>query len=296
MRSLLSLAVAAAVCGWTGQAGAVGAIIYGNNGANQIWDVSGTYDDPVVFDDEGEGDEVEYFQYTSHFTITVDAKGKVTGTGSMNYIYVEEADTLINDTVPTVLSGSFKVIKGVPLLLLKSKFSGSGNARIYGEWTSYQITGAYIYKLGIDTDGLELTGSLDGSLKGSAKGVGTHKTTLAYLNEGTPFAFDKPLPADMDGSWRLLDIGVTRDAKDKPVVLPAAVVRLSNGRNVQMGGKFVYTAKKDMSTVTLAGVDADKGSKLSLWYVGNAEAGDFEPVAVVATILGQKLDFVQPPR
>ena len=62
--------------------------------------------------------------------------------------------------------------------------------------------------------------------------------------------------------------------------MPAAVVRLSNGRTVQMGGKFVYTAKKDMSTVTLAGVDADKGSKLSLWYFGNAEAGGLEPVAV----------------
>lgn len=293
MRSLLSLAVAAAVCGWSGQAGAVGAIIYGNNGANQIWDVSGTYDDPVVAHDDGYGEI--WFEYVSQFTITVDAKGKVTGTGTMNYTAFEEGE-VINQTVPTTLSGNFKVIKGVPVLQMIMKFSGSGEAQISGEMTTYRISGTYKYKLGIDVGAGTLEGDLDGSISATARGVGSLKANLAKANDGAPFAFDQPLPAGMDGSWWLLDIGVSRDAKGKPVVQPATVVRLSNGRDVQMGGKFVYTAKKDMSTVTLAGVGADKGSKLSLLYVGNAEAGGLEPVAVMATILGQKLDFMQPPR
>jgi len=230
------------------------------NGVLALWDVSGTYPEDML------GGNLD-----GSYTVSVDAKGKITGDG--NASYYDDVDDISVDMDFTV-NGAVKAIPTGTQVLMNQAFKGTGS---YGG-TTFTFSGKFKYDLGIDASTSMLSGNVTGKICASGQGC----VTLTEANGGEPIYVETQIAdVDMDGSWNLvLDV---QNINGKSLMVTATVV-LSNSRTVNMTGKGKYSVKTDLSKLTLKGNGLDTGSALSL--VGNSAS--LEVIALKGKLLGQK--------
>ncbi len=212
-----------------------------------VWDVSGTFTDDAFAANLG-GD----------YTISVDAAGKITGGGTVSL-----SESGINMDMNFAFSGTIKTVKGITTVQMNMKISAKGKVYYGGESYSYSVSGLFKYGLSIDPANCTMDGTISGKVSVSVMGyketvdLGVIDFSVSLVENG------------MDGSW---DVTVTlgNDAKGKLAVLQARVT-LSNARTVDLGGKFSYRAKVDVTSLTLKGVKdfGSAGASLKLTGVGS---------------------------
>ena len=230
-----------------------------------VWDVSGAYDEDVLGGD-----------LVGNCTISQDAQGKITGTGSASY---SNSDYGITVDMDFTVNGSVKSANGVTTVLWNQKFKGSGT---YGS-DPFKFNGSIKLNASIDQTNQTLSGNISGNVCGNYQGLSTC-ASLEELNGG-PIEFEVPI-ADplMDGSWDLM-MAVTK-VNDKSLVVTNATLTLSNGRTIVLSGKGAYRANTNQTKLSLKGdpKSASKGASLQLI----ANGASMEIAALTGKLLGQK--------
>ena len=211
-----------------------------------IWDFSGTY-------------TYSLYNMTLSYTLSQDAKGKVTGSGT----FVDSSDGN-NLSMPVEIKGNVKGKKGIVTLKYKLKGKDENGNKIQDN-----------LKLELNESTLSLVGT--DKLKVCQKGGGCKKTV-------SDVSLD--VPDGMTGEAEL-EIDVEPDEKGKKLE-GTGELTLSNGDESPLYAKGKYNSKKDETKFTLKGVDASiKAIKLKL----KIDEGSGAATDIKAKALGQKLKY-----
>jgi hypothetical protein len=290
-----ALSLAQCVLGQPPQSGT-----YSNSfgGVLSVWDISGSYTNQDILGGS----------FTGDYTISQDAKGKITGAGfasvscascnrpgAQGKITGAGPKSLENGPYSDIslnldftVNGSVKDANGVTKVQWNEKFKGSGTVRDpdTGDIVPLTFNGLIRLNLSIDETNRTLSGRLMGDVCASAQGL----YACASLDElnGGPIEVDMPIfdSEQMDGTWNMaMDV---QNVNGKSLV-STATITLSNGRSLTLAGKGCYQAKSDLSRLSLKGdsLTSSKGASLDLTVQG----ATLNIVSMVGKLLGQKPTF-----
>jgi len=211
-----------------------------------IWDFSGTY-------------TYSLYNMTLTYTLSQDAKGKVTGSGT----FVDSSDG--NDiSIPVEIKGNVKGKKGIVTLKYKMKGKDENGNKIQDN-----------LKLELNESTLSLVGT--DKLKVCQKGGGCKKTD-------SDVSLD--VPDGMTGEAEL-EIDVESDASGKKLE-GTGELTLSNGDEYPLSAKGKYNSNKDETQFQVKGVaDSTKGIKFKLKIDEGSDAATF----INGKALGQQLKY-----
>ena len=229
-----------------------------------VWDLSGTYRD------SGEGFEVEYI-------ISMDAGGKLTGTG--NARFTDPSDPSLDIPLTLELKGSAKSSGGIVRVSYGMKMNGLTYIQGYPITCTIKMNA----DLQVDPDSKQLVGLAKGSVKMSSPSL---KRSVGEKLPNAPLT--EALPDTADGIWAIhLDVA----AAEKNKYSGGGTVAMSN-RAVPLELKGSYKAKTDLSMLTLKGDEQNRSVSLS---VSTACTNSQLTIrALSGKILGQKVSYAAP--
>lgn len=233
------------------------------------WDLTGSYqlDTPVL----GAGNSEVPLSYA--VPMTHDPRGQLRGDG--NVMVKIGSDTVAANYT---LRGSVSTGGGVA----RASFTVTlrGNDAISGAIRSFNIKATY--KLEVDPKDLTLNGSVSGSLSISGGGGGSIHSDTCVL----------PLPPGVDGSWyaQLTFLPLKKLSGTGYVVVDSANSNLdpfqTGQRVLQMSLSGSYSAKNNLSKVSMKGVNEGKGTSLKVNWFGENTLDSMD-----GKVLGQKVRF-----
>ena len=219
----------------------------------RVWDCSGFYTETRD-------------NMTLSFTLIQDAKGKLKGSGTLDYSSDE------NDiSIPVEIKGKVKGKNNI--VTLKYKVEGKGPGYVSGEDTDVKLKDKV--SLELDKSSLSLMGTMKRKL--CAKGSGCEADTSHVSLE---------VPDGMTGN-AVLSIDVEPNKKGKNLK-GTAELTLSNDDEYPLYAKGKYNSKKDETQYQLKGVvDSTKGIKFKLKIDEESDAATF----ISGKALGQQLKY-----
>lgn len=225
-----------------------------------LWDISGTYNEVVG--------PVEV-----NYTINMDGAGKLLGQGDFTYDS-GEGDTLSGNIG---VSGTVKSASGVTRVTYTTKLVGDGY--ISGYYVTF--TAQLKEKLEINRDGGVMIGSANGKMTVAVPEL--HKKGSAPI----PLAENQVnLPPEADGNWNLSLNVATNGLK----YTGTALVQLSNGRSIDLSLTGSYSAKTDLSKVSLKTLKTvPPGPSMNLNLVASFEEVEMAIQSLKGKVLGQSL-------
>jgi hypothetical protein len=225
------------------------------SGDTSVWDVSGSYSDTL-------GD-LGFVQ----FDYDVDAKGKITGTGSASgSVDVVDFDLDVGVTGSVTKSGS------ITRVTLTVKLTGS--AYNNDNDRTYKASGTGSVRASVDTAALDLVGTI--SVKGSAAG---HSASSGTVN----FACD--LGPNVDGSW---SAPVTLSADSKGRITGSGTIDVQGGSVYSFGLTGSYNAKTGLASVNFKSADAgSKGASMKMTLQSGQNTLTVKTLA--GSVMGQKV-------
>ena len=211
-----------------------------------IWDFSGTYN-------------YSLYNMTLTYTLSQDAKGKVTGSG--NFDYYADGETL---SIPVEIKGNVKGKDNIVTLKYKLKGKDADGNKIKDD-----------LKLELDESSLSLVGIEKRKL--CAKGSECEKTEEAV-------SLDVP-----DGTTRAARLSIAAEPNDSGKKLEGTgELTLSNGDIYNLYAKGKFNSKKNETKYSLKGdTDATKAIKVKVTI--DEVSGD--TTYFNAKVLGQKLKY-----
>jgi hypothetical protein len=239
-----------------------------------VWDISGTYGDESGFD--------------GSYTISQDAQGKLTGSGTA---YFYDYSTGIEMDLDITVNGSVKGANGITTVVLIEKLSGSTYYYDYNTDRDYpvKVNATVALRATVDQVNQTLSGAITGKACASVGGQSAC-VSLTEANGGEPITFDGPIAdADMDGSWDLIADVQNVDGMN---LIANATVQLSNGRTFDLGGKGKYVSAVDQSKIALKGNSLSPSKGVSLKLIANGAT--LEIVGMTGKLLGQKQAMTGP--
>jgi hypothetical protein len=220
-----------------------------------VWDIAGTYDE-----------EVEGLSTT--YTITSDAGGKFTAVGSA---VQDDAESHVEATF--TFTGAMK--SAGPLTRVTANWKMNGTVEVDGIVGTFTAT--IKQNLEIDPIDLQMIGTASGKIKITVPGEGSESLKL------DPDTATIDLPDGMNGGWALsLDIANLENKHSG-----TGTVQLSNGDTYPLGLTGTYSAKTDLSKLTLKGTGLN--AALSLKLATSSAAGQMTIQTLKGKLLGQSV-------
>jgi hypothetical protein len=219
---------------------------YDFTGEFYLWDISGDYSDDSM------GCTIDY-------TITQDAKGKITGFGGASCsIYGVDIDMTFD------IKGSVKQRNGICSVIMNMKFIGTAT----DGYETLKFKASEKVKAQIDPG----AGLIEGTVRVciAIAGYGSYCDTVA---------FSVLVPVDMDGSSQL-DFDANLAGKK---LIGTGTLELSNGDTYDFTVTGKYNAKKNQSTLTLKGTGSAKGCTFKI----KVDEGSGDIDSLKAKVLGQ---------
>ena len=229
----------------------------------KLWDLSGNY-----FENNG--------METEAITLNMDAAGNVTGTGHFD----------LTDSYDGIhLDGNFNVIGKVSsagsvtrVKLTLNLTSGSGD--VQGYYVTFQATLKENFE--IDSDNRMLIGNSSGKLKLTVPDFGKSKTVPV---PSSPANID--LPPEVDGAWGLFVNMAPNGAKYGGT----SSLQLSNGKTLNLAVSGSYSAKTDLSKISLKSSDSTRPATLSV--VGRCIGDELSILSLKGKALGQNIQLAK---
>ena len=261
LRTLAVLVSLAGVCVSSSLRAEMASGTYTNsfNDSVRIWDVSGTFNDGL----EGFG---------LNYTLNMDDAGKFAGLGAVDVGGVADMDLSFWGCVKTASSNVTRVT-------LAMRFKGTVAAN--GMDMSFNVV--LKEKLEIDAD----TGTLVGTVGGSVH-VSSPALPRSISQAIPPTDIQIPLPVGMNGNWDLtlnVQPSGTHYTGD-------GEVKLSNGRTVPIAVTGSYSAKTDISKLTLKNLGT--GGIVKLGLTSTLAGGQINIQRLAGKALGQALKAQTP--
>lgn len=213
-----------------------------------IWDMSGSYEEFFV--------DVNMAQ---------DGKGKIIGSGCLDYYYGYGIDFDICFDV----KGSIAQKNGIASINLSMKFTGTVDAPAEG-LSNQKFKGTQKLTAEINPYNRTLIGTT------------TVKVNLAGHSANETVSFHEDLPYGMDGTW-ILEINAVDESGKKKV--GSSLLRLANGRNLPFAAQGNYNSKKAETKFNLKGMNNARGCKLSP-VIGELNG---EIISMTGKVLGQTI-------
>ncbi len=225
----------------------------------KLYDISGTYDE-------------EFDDFSMHYTLNVDAKGKITGTGFASigddFDYLDAAVTF---------SGSMSTAGTVTRVRLTLKMAGSGSIEGY-----FALFGATLsVKLDVDPVEHQMTGLGSGRVSVRVPGYGSRSARLP------PETFSMELPEDMDGNWSVTLQEVHPVTISGTSLVGTGAILLSNGDPIPFDVSGAYSTRTDQTRFTFKGTAQSRGASLKL--TTTTAQGAMQVLKLSGKALGQKL-------
>jgi len=232
------------------------------NGNVNVWDLSGTATQ-------------ELGNISLDYSLTTDPAGKLAGEGHFYYSDFDSGDH-ISGTLS--FSGTVRSAGSVVRVNLNIKMHGEGEVQGLQASLSAKVK----ENMEIDEIDRQLIGSASGKVTVAVAGLGHHSGSMP------PMDVVSPLEPDMTGTWDLsLNISTNRTKYSGD----AAMV-LSNGRSFPLAVKGGYTAKTDLSKLTLKGLELNHAINMSLVTAGTD--GQLAVTRLNGKVLGQNLRLPVP--
>jgi hypothetical protein len=184
---------------------------------------------------------------------TQDGKGKLAGSGTTQVTVTNEPDIALSFQGTYVTKGTIKGNNGLTTLRLAAKASGSA----FLENATRKLNATANYAITINSAAGTVSGTI--KQKASASGLGSVNSTET---------FQDMLPPELgDGSWTLeLNFGEPDGTK----LQGTATVTLATGQVYPFNFTGTFVSSNGQSKLTLKGVDAGLGSKLTVTMQGSA--------------------------
>ena len=243
-----------------------------------LWDISGDYSD-----DTGIG--------TNTLTISEDASGALTGTGSFNAT-INVDDCLGSPGTIVLTSNSLNVIGKINGLStaprVSWKLSIAGTGTVCGEDVNFTATGNENFELdGVNTQ-LVLTGgkiqaTFTDPTSGKKVGGGSQKISGGGTTD---------LPTDSTGDWTLdVTLNPVPDSTKYDGTTSTGTVETSTSGSADLTASGSYSSKTDTSKVTLKG---EKGTGASLKLLISTTGVFMTVTGAKGKLYGQKITFTAP--
>ena len=228
----------------------------------RLYDISDTYDQDL--DD-----------LSMHYTLNVDAKGKIGGGGHAS---VSDGANYLNADL--TFSGAMSTAGSVTRVRFSLKMAGSGE--VEGHYATFSAV--VTVNLEIDPTAQEMVGLASGRVSVRVPGYGSQSARLP------PESFSMELPADMDGSWSVTLSEVHPVTTSGRSLASTGAILLSNGNSIPFNVTGSYSPRTDQAHLTLKGTPESRGASLRL--TTTSSQGAINLLSFKGKVLGQKL---QPP-
>lgn len=195
------------------------------SGSPGLWDVSGHYTSDIP---------TELADFTADYTLTMDSNGKFTGSGTISTSRLDGYPVSVNADLS--VAGAVKTVGGSP--------HGNMTLKMKENTSQFTFSATASGNFGLDTETLQLTGSL--------KGNGSVTVPAMKLHKSKSFSdpnFQTSLPNGKNGTWELaMDVTPTGSKYNG-----GGTMTLSNGRSISLRVTGTYTKATGVSKLTLKG-------------------------------------------
>jgi len=232
------------------------------NGNVNVWDLSGATSQ-------------ELGNIQLDYSLNTDAAGKLTGAGHFYYSDYDSGDQISGSLS---FNGTVRSAGSVVRVSLNIKMNGEG--QVQGYYATLKAT--MKENLEIDELDRQLIGTARGKLTVSVAGLGKHTGSIPEID------VQAPVDPDMTGGWDLsLNLSTNRTKYSG-----TGAILLSNGRSFPLAASGSYSAKTDLSKLSLKGMDLNRAISLSL--VTSGTNGQMVVGKLGGKVLGQKLKLPTP--